>query len=396
MKDLKRILVITSTFPRWKDDEDPPFVFELCNRLRAHYQVNVLAPHCPGSKTEEYLSGIYIKRFRYFIKPWERLAYQGGILSKLKHHPWQYGLLPFFFMGELLALIRLLRKYKFHLVHAHWLIPHGLVALLARLFIKSAPPLLCTSHGSDLFALQSNIYKILKRYIVSNSTAVTVVSNAMRKEVIKLKVGHEKVYVTPMGVDLQHLFIPPETRKNSGSLLFVGRLVENKGLRYLIDALPLILKKHPKVCLRIAGDGPEKDDLKSQCVSLGINDHVHFLGAVKNDLLPALYQTSNVVVFPSVIAEGFGLVPVEALGCECAAVVSDLPALRDVIIDEKTGIVVPQKNIQLLAEKVILLLNDYELARSLGREGRRFVLKHYDWSIIERKYVNLIESMTSR
>jgi len=396
VKDLKRILVITSTFPRWKDDEDPPFVFKLCNRLRAHYQVNVLAPHCPGSKTEEYLSGIYIKRFRYFIKPWERLAYQGGILSKLKHHPWQYGLLPFFFMGELLALIRLLRKYKFHLVHAHWLIPHGLVALLARLFIKSAPPLLCTSHGSDLFALQSNIYKILKRYIVSNSTAVTVVSNAMRKEVIKLKVGHEKVYVTPMGVDLQHLFIPPETRKNSGSLLFVGRLVENKGLRYLIDALPLILKKHPKVCLRIAGDGPEKDDLKSQCVSLGINDHVHFLGAVKNDLLPALYQTSNVVVFPSVIAEGFGLVPVEALGCECAAVVSDLPALRDVIIDEKTGIVVPQKNIQLLAEKVILLLNDYELARSLGREGRRFVLKHYDWSIIERKYVNLIESMTSR
>ena len=150
MKDLKRILVITSTFPRWKDDEDPPFVFELCNRLRAHYQVNVLAPHCPGSKTEEYLSGIYIKRFRYFIKPWERLAYQGGILSKLKHHPWQYGLLPFFFMGELIALIRLLRKYKFHLIHAHWLIPHGLVALLARLFIKSAPPLLCTSHGRSV------------------------------------------------------------------------------------------------------------------------------------------------------------------------------------------------------------------------------------------------------
>ena len=101
MKDLKRILVITSTFPRWKDDEDPPFVFELCKRLRAHYQVHVLAPHYPGSKTEEYLSGIYVQRFRYFFKPWERLAYQGGILSKLKHYPWQYGLLPFFFLGEL-------------------------------------------------------------------------------------------------------------------------------------------------------------------------------------------------------------------------------------------------------------------------------------------------------
>ena len=396
MKDLKRILVLTSTFPRWKDDEDPPFVFELCNRLRTHYQIHVLAPHCPGSKTEEYLSGIYVKRFRYFIKPLERLAYQGGILSNLKHQPWLYGLLPFFFIGELFALIRLLKKSKFHLIHAHWLIPQGLVATLARLFIKSAPPLLCTSHGSDLFGLQGNINKMVKRYIVSESTAVTVVSNTMRKEVVKLKVDIDKVYVIPMGVDLQHRFIPAETRNDSGSLLFVGRLIETKGLQYLLDALPLILKRHPKVCLRIVGGGPEKNNLKSRCVDLEISDHVHFLGAVKNDLLPALYQTSNVVVFPSVIAEGFGLVLVEALGCQCAAVVTDLPVLQDIIIDGKTGLVVPQKNIQQLAEKVVLLLNDYELGRSLGREGRRFVLKHYDWSIIEQKYVNLIESMTSR
>ena len=90
MKDLKQILVVTSTFPRWKDDEDPPFIFELCNRLRTHYQIHVLAPHCPGTKTEEYLSGIYVKRFRYFIKPWERLAYHGGILSKLKHGNMDY------------------------------------------------------------------------------------------------------------------------------------------------------------------------------------------------------------------------------------------------------------------------------------------------------------------
>jgi glycosyltransferase involved in cell wall biosynthesis len=398
LKDLKRILVLTSTFPRWKDDEDPPFVFELCKRLKAHYQIHVLAPHCPGTKTEEYLSGIYIKRFRYFIQPWERLAYQGGILSKLKRHPWQYGLLPFFFLGELLSLIRLIRRHRFHLIHAHWLIPQGLVALLARLFIKSFPPLLCTSHGGDLFAFQGYINKMVKRLIVTNSTAVTVVSHAMHNEVIKLNGNHDKVYVIPMGVDLHNRFYPPAKLKNNGSLLFVGRLVEKKGLRYLLYALPLILKKHPKACLRVAGDGPEKDELKSQCIKMGISEHVHFLGAVKNDLLPTLYQESNVVVFPSVIAEdgdqeGFGLVLVEALGSECAVVVTDLPALRDIINDGKTGLVVAQKNIQKIAENVILLLNDYELGRSLGREGRSFVLKHYDWSIIEQKYVDLIESI---
>ena len=79
MKGKKRILVLTSTFPRWEDDEEPSFIFELCSRLKAQYRIHVLAPHFNGAKTYEYFEGIHIKRFRYFIKPWQRLAYQGGI-----------------------------------------------------------------------------------------------------------------------------------------------------------------------------------------------------------------------------------------------------------------------------------------------------------------------------
>ena len=104
------------------------------------------------------------------------------------------------------------------------------------------------------------------------------------------------------------------------------------------------------------------------------------------------------VVFPSVIAEdgdqeGLGLVLVEALGCECATVVTDLPAMQDIIVDGKTGLVVPQKNVEKLAEKVIWLLEDPNLRQSLGKDGRRYVLKHYDWDHIATKYVALIESI---
>jgi glycosyltransferase involved in cell wall biosynthesis len=326
------------------------------------------------------------------------LAYQGGILAKLKHNPWQYGLLPFFFLGELLALIRLLRSYRFHLIHAHWLIPQGLVALLARLFIKSAPPLLCTSPGGDLFGLQGNLLNMVKRLILSHSTAVTVVSRAMFNDVIKLYANRNKVHIIPMGADLINRFVPVVSTKNNNNLLFVGRLVEKKGLHYLIHALPLILKRHPQVYMRIAGDGPEKNRLKRECEKLGVSENVRFLGAVKNELLPALYQTSDVVVFPSVILddgdqEGFGLVLVEALGCECAAVTTDLPAMQDIIVNGKTGLVVPQKNIQQIAEKVIRLLDDQKLRKSLGREGQRFVLKNYDWNIVARQYADLIESI---
>ncbi|MDL2124887.1 MAG: glycosyltransferase [Deltaproteobacteria bacterium] len=394
MKCRKRLLVLTSTFPRWKDDTDPPFVYELCLRLKKHYDIHVLAPHYPGSAIEEKLAGLQVTRFRYFFEPWERLAYQGGISDNLKQNPWLYGQVPLFFLAEFFALIRLLNRQRLDLIHAHWLIPQGLIPLLARLFLKSVPPLLCTSHGSDLFGLQDKLMNRIKRIVILKSDALTVVSRSMRKEVTRLGANHESVHVIPMGTDLKNRFVPPETRQNKGSLLFVGRLVEKKGLRYLIDALPLILKKHPQTSLRIAGDGPEKGTLQSQSKRLGISDHVRFLGAVKNESLPALYQESNVVVFPSVDREGFGLVLVEALGCECATVVTDLPAMKDIIIDGKTGFVVPQKNVQKLAEKIVSLLDDPEMSRSVGKEGRRFVVERYDWDEIARQYAALIESIT--
>jgi glycosyltransferase involved in cell wall biosynthesis len=398
VKEKKRLLILTSTFPRWEDDEDPPFVFELCDRLKIEYHIHVLAPHFLGARKEEDVTGIHVKRFRYFFAPFETLAYHGGILAKLKKNPFQYGLLPLFFMGELYALIKMLRHHRFHLIHAHWLIPQGLVAVLACYWTGSKIPLLLTSHGGDLFGLQGIIMNRIKRWVIIKSQALTVVSRNMIEAVERLGVPHKKSCVIPMGVDLKTRFVPAETMRINDNILFVGRLVEKKGLHYLIYALPLILKRYPQVTLRIVGDGPEKINLKRVCEKLGVNANVRFLGAVKNELLPTLYQTSGVLVFPSVIAgdgdrEGFGLVLVEALGCECPAIVTDLPAMQDIVVDGKTGLVVPQKNIRKLAEKVILLLGDQKLRESLGREGRRYVLRNFDWTIIAEKYRKLIESI---
>jgi len=401
VKYRKRLLVLTSTFPRWKDDTDPPFVNELCLRLKKHYDIHVLAPHYPGTATDEQLAGLQVTRFRYFMPSWECLAYGtgGGILAKLKRSPGYYGLIPFFFAGELISTIRILRRYQYDLIHAHWLIPQGLIAVVAIFLTSRRIPVLCTSHGGDLYGLKGRLLTRLKNWIITNSKALSVVSRSMREEVKRLVADHEKVHVIPMGTDLKSRFVPPETRQNKGSLLFVGRFVEKKGLCYLIDALPLILKKHPQASLRIAGDGPEKRILQTQCAKLRVSDRVRFLGAIKNEFLPALYQESNVVVFPSIIAkdgdrEGFGLVLVEAMGCECATVVTDLPAMKDIIIDGKTGFVVPQKNVQKLAEKIISLLDDPEAGRWVGKEGRRFVVERYDWDEIAKQYAALIESIT--
>jgi len=380
------------------DDAEPPFVYELCRRLTDEFHVHVLAPHASGAAIVEQLAGIQVTRYRYFFPRWESLAYNGGILANLKQNPLRFGLIPFFVLLQLWALLKLLQRRHIDCIHAHWLIPQGIIALMARWFFRSAPPLVTTSHGGDLFGLKGFVFNRLKRRVAKHSAAVTVVSRIMGDVLRTLNVDEDRIHVIPMGVDLSERFVPPDDRGDGKVLLFVGRFVEKKGLAYLIDALPSILTRHSSAKLKIVGDGQERETLRNRVTRLKLNEHVEFLGAVKNESLPAIYRASDVVVFPSVVAgdgdrEGFGLVLVEALGCECATVVTDLPAMRDIVSDGQTALVVPQKNADQLAQKIIDLLDDTQLRRRLGKAGREYVLQRFDWRIIAKQYTDLMHSV---
>ena len=395
----KRILTLTSTFPRWKDDTEPPFVLELCRRLAERFRIHVLAPHAFGSLSAEDIDGIRVTRYRYSVSRWENLAYDGGILANLKQNPLRYGMIPLFILSQLRAIQELLFRYRFDLIHAHWLIPQGVCATVFHNWSKSSPPLLCTSHGGDLFGLNGKFMDGMKRWVIKNASAVTTVSSAMGNAVGTLQIDMAKVHVIPMGVDLQMRFVPPIRPRFGKKLLFVGRLVEKKGLTYLIDALPMILAKHPEATLTIIGEGPEKNRLLRRVSEVGIENHVTFKGAIKNASLPGYYQDSDIMVFPSVVAndgdrEGFGLVLVEALGCACAAVVTDLPAMRDIVQDGRTALVVRQKDARQIADAVIRLLDHPPLCQGLGEAGRLTVLEKFDWAVIAAQYGNLIDSIT--
>ena len=400
---VKNVLVLASTFPRWRGDKDPPFVYELCQRLGPDFRILVLAPHAPGARLREELGGMDVCRFRYFLEAGEILAYGGeqaggGILANLKRQPWCHGLVPLFFLAEVFSTARLLRRTRIDLIHAHWLIPQGLAAVLASRLVGSSVPILCTSHGADLFALRGPLWERLKRFVIDACSGLTVVSRAMRARLLQLGDQNTPVRVIPMGVDLEERFIPSPSSRREKSLLFVGRLVEKKGLEYLIRALPRILERHSEVTLTIVGSGPEKASAKKLCEELKIQPQVRFLGAIPNAEMPACYQAAQVVVFPSVVArdgdqEGFGLVMVEALGCECAVVATDLPAIRDIIVDGMTGLIVPEKDPEALADKILMLLENAELRSALGRDGRSFVWERYDWQNIGAQYRAFFEEM---
>ena len=394
----KNLLVLTSTFPRWEADTEPPFVFELCRRLTKEFHVHVLAPHAEGCASAEVMAGIQVHRFHYFFTGLQNLAYRGGILSNLKARRSRFALIPFFLLAQLLATIRLLRTRRFHCIHAHWLIPQGITAAIAARTKIPVPPILTTSHGGDLYGLEGGVFERMKRAVVARSAAVTVVSRSMATDLRQLKVPGADIHVIPMGVDLQRQFTPAPSKNGDASLLYAGRLVEKKGVRYLIDALPIIAKSHPKVSLVIAGDGQERPLLQKRVAEMRLENRVSFVGAVSNTSLIELYRKADVVVFPSVVAsdgdrEGFGLVLVEALGCACATVVTDLPAMADIVADGKTGLVVPQKNATRLADSVIRLLSDPQLRARIGHAGRQYVVERFDWRIVADRYRRLIHTI---
>lgn len=385
--------MLTSTFPRWQGDNEPPFVYELSRRLGERFEVLVLAPHAPLAKCRENIGKLEVHRFRYFFTPWQGLAYHGGIIANLKQNQLRYLLIPFFFLFEIASLVSLLKKYKIDLIHAHWLIPQGLVAIIARSLVADCKPkILCTSHGTDMVGLKGYLFRWLQKKIITKVDKLTVVSTALSEYASSLS-NRDDVKIIPMGVDVAGIFKPStESVRSSNELLFVGRLVEQKGLQYLIQALPDILNMHPQVKLTIVGEGPERKKLQQVVVTLGLNDQVHFLGAIENSSLIKMYRRATLFVSPS-LAEGLGLTLVESLACCCPVVATDLPAIRDVVIDGVTGLVCRQKNSADLAKKICFLLENPELRKSFGESGRRHVQEHFDWEIITRRYATLFNDL---
>ncbi len=394
----KQVLVLTSTFPRWEGDNEPPFVFELSKRLGEQFKVMALCPHAPNAKLFETIAGIETHRFRYFLPQWQKLAYEGGILANLKKNRLNYLLVPFFLISELFNLVLILRKTRIDVIHAHWLIPQGLIALMACTLAPQKPTIVCTSHGGDLFGLSGGLMTWLKKQVIRRVTKLTVVSQTMRAYACSL-FNRNDIEVIPMGVDLLQTFIPlPDARRSPFELLYVGRLVEKKGVRYIILAMPEILKRHPQAQLLVAGDGPDKADLQKLALATGVASHVQFLGTVNNAALPEFYQRATLFVAPSIVAhggdqEGLGLVFVEALGCECPVVTTDLPAIKDVVSDGNTGLICKQKDSADLAQKILHLLAHPEQAQTLGRAGRQYVLEHFDWQIVSQRYHALIAAL---
>lgn len=393
------LLVLTSTYPRWRGDPEPAFVHELCRRLTSCFDVHVLCPHAPGAATQEDIDGITVYRYRYAPVSMQTLVQGGGIVSNLKHSRWKWLLVPSFIFGQIYAVARLNRKLSPACIHAHWIVPQGFALRILRGFGTTLPPILLTSHGGDLYGLRGAILSRLKKWIIQGMSAVSVVSDPMVALIENLGARKDRTYIIPMGVDLQERFsVTFPGNRDPDELLFVGRLVEKKGVRYLLEAMPIIAARFPNARLTIVGYGPAEASLRQLASTLGVVKHVRFVGAVSQHLLPDYYQRAAVCVAPSVEAadgdqEGLPVVTVEAAACGCPLVVSAIPAARDLVrYGMDPAMLVPPADSQALADRICAVLAAPEASQRQAAAFLECIRGTLDWSIIAAKYADALKA----
>lgn len=391
-----KLLVITSTFPRWPSDTDPPFVFELSRRLVDSFDVTVHTPHYPGALTKEVMGRVHVHRFRYFLVPYERLAGGQGIVPKMRRNKLYCLLLPFFLCAQFFSLLLLAIQFRPDVIHAHWLIPQGLWAVLIKKMLKI--PVFITAHGADVFSLRAPVSVKVKKWIVDNTDRIVTVSEALA-EVLRSDTRRSlQPSIIPMGVDAS-VFSPHKRREsireqygiNGPFLLFVGRLTEKKGVRFLIDAMSMVTTKCPEAKLLIVGHGELEQELRKQVNTCGLEKFVFFAGGMTNAQLPAYYATADIFIGPSVQVkggdtEGFGLTFVEAMMSGCLAIGTRIGGIEDIIQDGDTGYLVTPADSNALAAKVVEVIGGIDQLDIMRVKARNATVDQFDWNLIATKY----------
>ena len=390
----QKLLVVTTTYPRWDNDTWPTFVHDLSAGLAHKYQVTVLTPRQPGSAEAECRDQVHVRRFAYMPRQLELLTGNDGILQTLQSKPWLVFLLPLFFIGMLLA-IRKQVKEGVDVIHAHWL-PWGLLATVA----STVTPVLVTAHGSDVFKLRGILWRSFRRMTSRRVSAVAVVSECLKDRLIEEGISRKEIYLAPMGVGLMNRFMPPAvvTGKKT-DLIFIGRLIESKGPDLLIEVMRIVCKRRPETRLLMVGDGPMRELLKAQVSGYGLEHNIAFSGAVENLQVAKLFASSRVCVMPSRSAqdgasEGLGLVAIEALGSGCRLVSGINPALQGMLPKGAPACFVTPENVSDFASAILEALDKGEAVDDLGFPAfRQALCDKFDWAKVVLNYDSILQKL---
>jgi len=362
--DKKKILIVTSTFPKSQDDPvTARFVFDLARSLSDFYNVFVIAPHAAGLPLAEEWGNVRIIRFRYFFPARFQLLSSGrGMLNDIRSNLFAFFQIPGYLFAQYLSVIKVARANSITIINSHWIVPQGLVCSLARVSLKFNH--FTTVHAADIFTLKRAklLGTFISRFILRRTDAVFPVSSYIKEQVESVsRLKDIKYEIIPMGVNTECFKgggrkIRP-SGKRSLNMLFVGKMVEKKGLVYLLDSLSILMKEGISFKLNVIGGGPLEDILREHVCKIGLSEHAAFLGWISNKRLPEYYKLNDLLIVPSVFdkrgeTEGMPVVILEAMAMSTPVLASRISGIPDIVMDGYNGWLVEPAKAEALAQKI--------------------------------------------
>ena len=400
-----KVLVLTTTFARRKKDVIPSFIDDLSKSLQKKgVEVIVVAPHHIGAKRNESMDGMKIYRFPYFFPAkYQKLAYGGGIPSNLKRSNLAKIQVPLFFLSKLYYTYKVVRREKIDIIHSHWIVPSGLAGAVCNRFLKVRHIL--TVHAAGLLFLKRLPFREkITYFILRHCDKITVVSSYIYRELLKLipkKYINDiknKTEIISMGIDVSLFradFDKDELKRkyqvnSKDTLLFIGRLVEKKGVFYLIEAMKKIVSENSDTELIVCGDGPLREELEVSVKRNNLENFVRFVGYVNGIKKREYLFLSEILIVPSIVTEsgdteGLPVVILEGLAAGIPIIASNVGGISDVIKHNENGFLVKEKNPKGIAEKVLILLRDKELQHRFTQNAL-VMAEQYDWHTIGDRF----------
>lgn len=402
-----KICVLTHTFPKSRQDTTAFFMHPLVlGLIGVGNEVVVLTP---------YHTELEVKDFPYKIVSYKyiwpsflhRLGYSRTLQAGAKLKLETYFLSPFLYFFGILALLRLCRKEKFHLVSSHWILPNGFIAFMASKLLKI--PYTVTLPGSDVYVAKKNkLFSKMAVLAANSASAVLADSPGFLDDLLKLGAKIEKKEIIPYPVEVdklkpisygqEKLRRALKLKKEEIIIMGVARLIYKKGFSYLLKAAAPILTENKKIKLIIIGDGDLREELKSLAKKLKIEKETIFIHRVKREEMIDYYNLAGIFVASSIEdkegnRDDSPVSLFEAMACGKAVVASNFPGIALVVEDGVNGILVPQKDVKRIREALEKLLTSPLLREKMGKESRRIAKLKLSSKKIGGQYARLFQQI---
>ncbi len=403
-----KIAMLTSSYPKWPGEMTAPFIEEIASSVAARgHEVHVLMPHRGDLRRQPFERGVYLHCYRYApTQALEVWGYAAALHGDVGMRVSTLVAAPFALVHGYRSLLALVRHEGYDLVHGHWVLPNGAVSALVAQHCKL--PLVISLHGSDVFLAERTPPTAWTAALAAQrADGITACSGDLAARLARLGGPPERMQVIPYGIDPE-VFRPDSeagaaVREQLGIaperpvLMWVSRMVYKKGLTVLLDALPMVLQRHPRVLLVLGGYGDLRDALEQQAKQLGIADSVLFPGPVDRDNINRYWNAGDIVVVPAIHdhggnVDGLPNIILESMSAGRPVVASNVAGIPQVITSGEHGLLVPEGDAGALAEALTALLDDPSSAARLGLAARQRVERELRWRHIAARFEQVYET----